>query len=97
MYFHFYIFPPHHCPKKKALTSNLERMVILITREGAGSLSPAHEYGGSGLRRHSLPVELVQPAPARASSQSVSQSVVGSAAAWPLCKLYSATSWKLSG
>lgn len=98
VYFHFY-FPPHHC--QRALTSNLECLIILIIMwEGAGSLCPAHEYAGSGLRGHSLPVELVQPAPARASSQSVSQSAskqaVGSAAAWPLCKLSSVTSRKRS-
>lgn len=64
--------------------------------EGAGSLRCAHEYGGCGLQRHSLPVELVQPAPLRTSSQSVSQSAVGSAAAWLLCKVLFNNKWKLS-
>lgn len=44
---------------------------------GAGSLGPAHEYGVSVLCRHSPSVELVQPTPALASIQSVSQSAVG--------------------
>lgn len=56
--------------------------------KGADPVRSAHEYGGCGLHTDTpLPVELVQPAPLR-TSQSVSQSAVGSAAAWLLCKLF---------
>lgn len=86
------IFHPHQCQR-----SNLECMIMLINERG-------EEAGLSGLLlmnmkarrlcRHSPSVELVSPAPALASSQSVSQQAskqaskqtVGSAAAWPLCR-----------
>ena len=66
-YFQFYFFRLIPAKHRRCLSDPAD-----VRERGAGSVLMNMK---EPLRRHSLPVELVQPAPARASSQSVCQSV----------------------